>query len=208
MRQKCCNTQVVMKRDKGLQKITSFRGGVHSGFTPSSCEALTEPTSPQWDGREYRESKSNKTHESWQRQLNKWRKEQKKTRTTTKNKWCKGGHSPPPKSRPMPSQSLSSVHLGRQNFPSPSFLTPVLLLGMTLYGMDYPFVQVGSSVPAVPPPSLSPSLSQFSGGTQSRKQRPECCASAVQQQLKQRCVINTSVATNQTQQHAGCYKGS
>jgi len=43
---------------------------------------------------------------------------------------------------------------------SPSFT----LLSMTSYGMEYPFGQLGSAVPAVPPPSSLCTPSLLTGG--------------------------------------------
>ena len=42
----------------------------------------------------------------------------------------------------------------------PGQLPPVYILGMTSYGLEYPFGQLGSAVPAVSPPSFlcTPSL--------------------------------------------------
>lgn len=43
------------------------------------------------------------------------------------NKWCKGNYSPPPTSRPLPSQSPSNSHLGGQQPPPASSPTPVFV---------------------------------------------------------------------------------
>jgi len=46
---------------------------------------------------------------------------------------------------------------------------PLYKLSMTFYGMGYPFGQLGSAVPAVPPPSSLCTPSLLAGGVSSRK---------------------------------------
>lgn len=65
----------------------------------------------------------------------------------------------------MPSQSLSNGHLWKPTQLSPSSSpTPVLLLSVILYCMEYPFHQCGSAGPAVSPLNLSPASSPLAPG--------------------------------------------
>lgn len=65
------------------------------------------PSLSQQEGWENRKSKSKKTHGSREREISKWRKQE-------KNDWYKGHHSLPPTRRLVPNQPPSNSHPGRQ----------------------------------------------------------------------------------------------
>lgn len=116
MRQICWNTQVARKKEKRSPKDCIWGISVVGWAQPAvkyvPRHLLTPLTSLN------RKSKSKKPYGFRWRQLNKWRKEKKKEEK--KKKWCKGSHSPSPKTKPIVRQASSSIYIGRQNLPSPS----------------------------------------------------------------------------------------
>lgn len=64
-----------------------------------------------------------------------------------KLKWCKGSHSPPPTSRPVPSQTPSNGYFGKT--PPPNFIAE---RDVTCYGVS--LGHLGSAILAVPPHNL------------------------------------------------------
>lgn len=74
-----------------------------------------------------------------------------------------------------------------------SFFSQVLLMSMTSHGVEYPFGQLRSAVPAVSP-LVHPSL--LAGGVLWETERPWLCLSTAQQSLKRNCVINTISSIN------------
>jgi len=65
----------------------------------------------------------------------------------------------------MPSQSLSSGHLGRQpSQPLPSGTPIFLLLSIILYGMEYPLGQFESAILALYLDKFLPTPSLLAGG--------------------------------------------
>lgn len=106
-----------------------------------------------------------------------------------KNKWCKGFHSPPPMSRPMPSWSPNSIHLPKK----PSL---IFYCWMQCYtACNIPLV-CWDQLSWLTPSKLLLTPRLLSEEQTGMKIKAWCCAITAQQQPKQWCVINTVSATN------------
>lgn len=99
-----------------------------------------------------------------------------------KNKWCKGSHSPPPMSKPVPSWSPNSVHLPKKTLIFYCWIQCYMVCRDQLSRLT-PFKLL-----------LTPRL--LNEEQTEKKIEAWCCAITAQQQTKQRCVINTVSATD------------
>ena len=64
--------------------------------------------------------------------------------------------------------------------PSPAFLL-AFIAEQTSYGMEYPFGQFGSAVPAMSPPKILPTPSLLGEAEGMLERQPPCCVSTAQQ---------------------------
>lgn len=174
---------------------------VDSRQRPSSHRATCWcPTLPSLSSKGSEVEKHKKVYGSGQRQFN---------RRKEARRWHKGNHSPPSTSKPMPSQSPSSRHPGRQ---PPSDLLPLLPVFMAEHNIDdvdYPPDQFWSAVPALCPPNLLPTpclLTRVRWGGEGGKKTLTLCKHCSATTKTPACYQHCFSHRSKTQHRTGCFQ--
>lgn len=96
LREKWWNTQVAMKRDKGLQKLHLFLEISVVGCPQPAAKLSHTCLIPSGMGENTGRAEASKFI-TWDKDLIRWQKEREKFTTETKNQWCRSGYSHFPK---------------------------------------------------------------------------------------------------------------
>jgi len=145
---------------------------VHPGWQPSTTQLIRNPPVPPWNRGENRNSKSEKIHGLNEDSLLSVGK-----REEQPNKWPRSNHSPPPTSRPIPSQSLLDTLEDRTpNLPTSSSTPCFCCWAWFCVVWNIPLASSGRLSWPCALPGL---LAEGASGEKKRKYR--CCVSTVQQ---------------------------